>query len=314
MILAPAADAVDRFRADLLSLIGDESPGLGLAVSGGADSLALLLLAQAGFAGRIRAATVDHRLRPEASDEAVFVESLCHRLGIPHDTLRPEAPITGNLQSSARQARYDLLAEWRRRHRLKWLATAHHADDQAETLLMRLNRGSGVGGLSAIRSVNGSVIRPLLGWRRSDLEAIVERAGIEPVDDPSNKDERFDRARIRRQLREVDWIDRLGVARSAAALGEAEEALEWSTGRLWRERSVEVEGRLRLDVGQLPREFRRRLVRRALEKLAPGCGIRGEDLGRFISALESGRAATLAGVKGMAEGEWHFTLAPPRRR
>ena len=313
MTLLPAAEAIDRFSADLDALIGDHPGGVGLAVSGGADSLALLLLGHAALAGRVRAATVDHELRPEAADEAAFVATVSARLGVEHDILRPAEPIVGNIQSSARRARYSLLEEWRLAHRLDWLVTAHHADDQAETLLMRLNRGSGVGGLSAIRAVNGVILRPLLGWRRAELEAIVSQAGIEPVDDPSNRDERFDRVRMRRQLAQADWIEPLGLARSAAALAEAEEALNWAAERFWDQRSTSTKGSVQLDLDEVPPELRRRLVYRALQTLRPGLEVRGGDLSRFISALETGGCSTLAGVKGEGALPWRFTLAPERR-
>src|SRR5262245_16934078 len=133
----PARDPVVRFRADLQDLAGAEAGKLGIAVSGGPDSLALLLLAEAAFPGRVQAATVDHGLRTESADEAAFVAALCRQRDIPHATLRPETPIEGNIQSAARRARYALLEAWRSEQRLDWILTAHHADDQAETLLMR---------------------------------------------------------------------------------------------------------------------------------------------------------------------------------
>lgn len=309
----PPAEAVERFRSDLAAL-GCEAPnGLGVAVSGGPDSLALLLLARAALPGRVKAATVDHGLRPEAADEAAFVAKLCTRLGVVHETLRPVMPITGNLQSAARQARYALLEDWRGSRSLDWLATAHHADDQAETLLMRLNRGSGVAGLSGVRAVNMRVVRPLLGWRRSELVAIVAGCGIDPVTDPSNSDDRFDRVRLRRQLCQAEWIDAGAVARSAAALAEAEVALEWAAERLWTERAVPFGDGIRLDPEGLPAELRRRLVRRALGHFALGAAPRGDALGRFIEALEAGETTTLAGVMGHGGPIWELGPAPPRR-
>jgi tRNA(Ile)-lysidine synthase len=313
MELAPSAEAIARFRSDLARLVGDEGPRLGLAVSGGSDSLALLVLGEAAFPGAVMAATIDHGLRPEAAEEAEFVASLCRRLNVPHEILRPPEPIAGNLQSSARRARYALLEQWRGDHGLDWILTAHHLDDQAETLLMRLNRGSGVGGLAAIRAVNGSVVRPLLGWRRAELEAIVARAGIAPIQDPSNEEERFDRVRMRRWLQTAEGIDPQGLARSASALAEAEAALDWATERLWAERANESQDGLRLDINSIPAELRRRLVRRAIEKLSPGAEPRGDEIGRFIASLESSAMATLAGVKGKGGETWFFTLAPPRR-
>lgn len=311
--LSPPVEAVERFRSDLESLIGGAPIMLGLAVSGGADSLALLLLGHAALPGRVKAATVDHGLRAEAMQEAAFVTSTCARLGVAHEILRPSAPIEGNVQSGARQARYALLEEWRRGQGLDWIATAHHADDQAETLLMRLNRGSGVAGLSGVRAVNRHVVRPLLGWRRSELAEIVASSGLEAVADPSNSDDRFDRVRLRRQLGEAEWIDTLAVARSAAALAEAEASLEWAADRIWTERAVRSAAGIRLDPADLPTELRRRLVARALDHFAPGAAPRGDALSRFIAALDAGNVATLAGVKGKGGRVWEFSLAPPRK-
>ncbi|MEZ5684135.1 MAG: tRNA lysidine(34) synthetase TilS [Novosphingobium sp.] len=147
---------------------------------------------------RIAAATVDHGLRAEAPSEAAMVARLCGELGVPHATLRVTVG-EGNVQSNARAARYAALADWMERDGLGALATAHHADDQAETLLMRLNRGSGVPGLPVVRAwlcVPGTrlaLLRPLLGWRREDLARIVSDAGIVAAQDPSNSDDRFDR-------------------------------------------------------------------------------------------------------------------------
>lgn len=307
------AEIVERFRADLAALIGTRPTRLGLAVSGGADSLALLLLALAAREGAVMAATVDHGLRPGAANEAEFVASLCASYGIAHEILRPAVPIHGNIQAGARRARYALLEQWRRDHGLDWIATAHHSDDQAETLLMRLNRGSGVSGLASIRAANGPVVRPVLGWRRAELEAVVASAGLSPIHDPSNEDERFDRVRMRQWLKTAEGIDAGGLARSASALAEAAAALEWASDRLWTERASRSGDGLCLDVSQLPAEFRRRLVCRAISELSAGADLRGDEVGRFIDTLESGGTATLAGVKGKGGVSWSFSPAPARR-
>jgi tRNA(Ile)-lysidine synthase len=309
----PAEPLVERFRTDLQDLTGGSCARLGVAVSGGPDSLALLLLAAASFPGAVEAATVDHGLRPDSAGEAEFAARLSDRLGVLHRVLRLEAPLTGNLQSSARSARYRLLEEWRQARGLDWVATAHHIEDQAETVMMRLNRGSGVGGLGAIRAVNGRVIRPLLGWHRGELAAVVEAAGIEAVADPSNADARFDRVRVRRELGAAEWIDQRALARSAAALAQADEALEWMAERLFAELATRSGPDLRLDAAGLPAELRRRLVLRALRDIDPGANPRGDEISRLLAVLEAGDTATLAGVRCSGGGLWRFAAAPPRR-
>ena len=309
----PSPDQVERFRLNLDPLVGSTGGRIGVAVSGGPDSLALLLLACAARPGAVEAATVDHGLRAESAAEAETVERLCHRLGVPHATLRPANPIAGNLQSSARRARYALLDAWRRERGLDWVLTAHHADDQAETLLMRLNRGAGAAGLSGVRARNGHLLRPLLGWRRAELEAVVAAAGIDAVSDPSNVDPRFDRARLRRDMAGAPWLDPAALARSAEALADANEALDWAVDRLEAERVRSAAGAMRIDPAGLPREIRRRLLQRALRRLNPEAEPRGDELGRLLSALERGETATLAGTKAVGGESWRLDPAPPRR-
>jgi tRNA(Ile)-lysidine synthase len=322
MDASPPAELVERFRCDLEALV--PSPGtLAIAVSGGPDSLALLLLAHAAYPGRVRAATVDHGLRAEAAAEAAAVAALCGTLGIPHRILAAVVePVGEGLQAAARRARYAALAEWMDEEGLDLLLTAHHADDQAETLLMRLNRGSGVAGLAAVRgtgAVPGTdgrlrLCRPLLGWRRGELRAIVEAAGIEAAQDPSNADEAFDRARLRRRLAETPWLDPDALARSAALLAEAESALEWVAEPLFAARAEAGTGGITLRPQGLPPELLRRLVLRCLESVAPGARPRGEKLAAFIARLHAGGTATLGGVKATGGEVWRFEPAPPRRQ
>lgn len=197
-----AADASVLFR----SLAGED--GLIVAVSGGPDSVALLaLLAEWTGKGRPRllAVTVDHGLRAEAAQEALVVAELCARLGVEHRTRRwlGDKPQTA-LQEKARAARYALLAQEARAFGATAIVTAHTADDQAETLLMRLAAGSGVAGLAGMAprgSVNGIVLaRPLLGIGKSRLVATCGARGLSFVRDPSNDDPRFTRIRWRRLL------------------------------------------------------------------------------------------------------------------
>ncbi len=319
---APAPDLVSRFRLDLEAVAGGDSGPFAVAVSGGPDSLALLLLADAALPGRIAAATVDHGLRPESAAEAEAVARLCEFMGVPHRILAARVEPSGEgLQSAARTARYAALAEWMDGEGLGLLLTAHHCDDQAETLLMRLNRGSGVAGLAGVRalgSVPGSggrlrLCRPLLGWRRSELAAVVAAAGVEAALDPGNSDERFDRARLRRRLGEAQWLDPAALARSAALLAEAEAALEWTAGPLFAARAEVEAGAVCLRPRGLPAELLRRLVLRCLREIAPGAAPRGEALAGFIAKLEGGGSATLGGVKGTGGETWRFEPASPRR-
>jgi tRNA(Ile)-lysidine synthase len=273
----------------------------------------LLLLAHATLPGQIEAATVDHALRAGSAEEAMFVAAVCAAQGLPHTVLTPKTPITGNLQSAAREARYALLGEWADARGLDWIATAHHADDQLETLLMRLNRGSGVAGLAGVRARNGRIIRPLLGWRRAELRAIVSAAGIEAINDPSNRDDRFDRARMRKSLADAEWLDPLSASRSASALADAEAALAWTAKAYEARRVAAASGVVSLDPRGLPAELLRRLVLACLRRIAPEANPRGEDVERLILGLSEARVATLAGVKCTGGDFWLFASAPARR-
>ena len=290
-----------------------------MGVSGGPDSLALLLLAHAALGARVSAITVDHGLRPEAAAEARHVGTICSRRGIAHTVAAGGDAPRGNLQAGARRLRYRLLTDAAQRTGA-FVATAHHADDQLETMLMRLNRGSGVAGLAGIRPRVGPVVRPLLDWRRAELAAIVAACGERAIDDPSNRDGRFDRARLRMRLGDADWLDRRAAARSAAALTEAEEAIEWASDAAWaRHADAAVPGRVLLDArsmsdDRLPRELQRRLVRRALASVDAACVPREALLARTLAALAAGRTITVGRVLARVRaGRWLFELAPPPR-
>lgn len=337
--LTPAAEQVARFRRDLEAITGrapDTEHKLGVAVSGGVDSLALLLLAASAYPGLVVAATVDHGLRPEAAEEAAFVHGLCQTLGIPHDVLaRPENfPPTGNLQDWARWLRYLLLNYWGgsgtpvadRPWRTEWVAVAHQQNDVAETFLMRARRGAGVGGLAAIAATRPlmalpgpRLVRPLLGWSREELAQIVARAGVEAVEDPSNASPRFDRSRIRNLIAASPELPPARLALAAQNLRHAEEALEWMVRREWEARArIETHVLVSIDPIGLPYEIRRRLAKAAIDWWHDEIGRvepwHGTGLDRLVAALDSGGTGTIAGVKASAKpAEWHFSLAPARR-
>lgn len=286
-------------------------------MSGGPDSLALLLLAQTALPGRVAAATVDHGLRAEAADEAALVASLCAELGVPHAVLKVTlAP--GNVQAGARAARYAALADWMAREGLAALLTAHHADDQAETLLLRLNRGSGVAGLAGVRAlgqVPGAdlpLLRPLLAWRRADLAELVSAAGLAAAADPSNVDDRFDRARLRKALLGADWLDVPALAASAAHLADADAALDWAARREW------SEGVERAPMGLIyrpraPKAVALRVLARIVTEL-DGAEPRGGAIARLFDSLVARQPASIGSLvaRPMPDG-WHVTRAPQRR-
>lgn len=314
----PNAPPEARFVADLDALIGREArcdARFGVAVSGGPDSMALLALARDALGDRMESATVDHGLRPEAAAEAAMVARWCAGHGIPHATLKPVAPIAGSVQAAARAARYALMEDWRTERGLDWLMTAHHADDQAETLLMRLNRGSGVGGLAGVRERNGRVLRPLLSWRRDELARLVAERNLPFVQDPSNCDSRFDRAALRARLAGVDWIDPLAFARSAAALGEAQTALDWMTDALEQVHVRQEEGVVSLDRTDLPRELLRRLLLRMMGRIAPDALTpRGETVDQAIVQLLQGRKVMIGNLLLQGGSCWEIRAAPPRKQ
>ena len=266
-MIAPAD--LDRFRADLARL--HDSGRLALAVSGGADSMALLRLAHAALPGQIIAATVDHRLRAAAAEEAAMVAAHCAALGVPHIILTPATPPAG-------------------------------ASIQARAVIAGF-----------------PVLRPLLGWRRAELRRIATEAGAPFVDDPSNADPRHDRTRFRTLLAATPALDPVALARSATALGEAEAALAFASDRLWAERAA-GDAPLTLDVNGLPREFRRRLARRAISETRARHAIAvpewsdAANIEPLLDSLAAGTSATQAGVMLTPHGDiWTVTKAPPRR-
>lgn len=321
--LSPPAEAVARFRRDLGELIDVAQDRVLVAVSGGADSIALLLLAHAALGDRCSAATVDHGIRDASAGEARHVAMLCAQRGIGHAILSGPLPQrvgrTMNLSARARLLRYTLLDRHAADVGEAWLATGHHADDQVETVMMRLNRGAGVAGLAGIRRTGVRTIRPLLRWRRAELARLVAACGIPAVDDPSNVDDRFDRARLRKVLADADWLDAGRIGMSAAALGDAADALEWTARRLMRERCTGEGDALLLDTLALPGELARRLVLQCIERIDPGCDPTGPAVRRLIESVRTRGRGMLGDVlvtremDARATSVWRFRLAPPRR-
>src|SRR5437764_3548697 len=321
--MVPEPILIERFSADLDALLVRDAR-IGVAVSGGPDSLAWLWLAAAARPGRVEAATIDHGFREEARDEAAMVANICDRLGIEHATLTArwsELPETA-IQERARHQRYRLLGYWAEERGLDAIATAHHAEDQAETLLMRLARGSGVRGLAGMRprsvspGVHIRLVRPLLGWRRAELEQVCSAAGVIPAADPSNQDERFERVRVRRALAALDWLDAGAVAHSAANLADADAALDWAARAEWDDCVHERRGSIAYRPSDAPVEIVRRVVSRAIRKLATEGEFesRGSELTHLVATLSSGATAKLRGVLFSGGAEWPFVPSPNRTR
>jgi tRNA(Ile)-lysidine synthase len=323
-------------------------PAIVLAVSGGPDSIALMWLAvrwrRALRRGpRLIAVTVDHGLRTDAAREAREVKRLAESLDLPHRTMRwaGAKPKTG-LPAAARTARYRLLAQAARAHGATHILTAHTRDDQAETLLMRLLRGSGIGGLAAMARVterNGVLLaRPFLGVAKSQLMATLKKAKLDFADDPTNRDTKFTRPRIRAvmPMLAAEGGDARNLARLASRLARANAAVEILVDGA--ERYLALRDRGASQPGfdgngfdakafaALPEEIRLRLLLRAIDRF----GHEGPaELGKaeaLLAALDRAAAEktagrgqrlkqTLAGALiSLTDGRIRITSAPPRRR
>ncbi len=242
----PIADEpVGDDEADRLLRGLEDLAGFVIAASGGPDSTALLVLA-GRWAKRLKtppqilAVTVDHGLRPEAAAEAASVKQLARRLGVPHRTMawRGAKPKTG-LQEAAQLARYRLLMEAAARAGYGHVLTAHTLDDQAETVLFRLARGSGLTGLAGMATASRIplggkgqtfIVRPLLHVPKARLIATLRSAGIPYCEDPSNLDPRFARARLRSLMPALahEGLTAHGLARLAGRMRRAEAAIEFA--------------------------------------------------------------------------------------
>ena len=302
---------VERLRDHYQSLAPRR---IGIAVSGGSDSLALLCAAHAwskdGGGPAIEAVTVDHGLRPEAKEEAAYVRGLCETLGVPHSTLTWEGwDGRGNLQDQARRNRYALIASWARGHALDSVALGHTMDDQAETFLMRLARESGVEGMASMRLVfrrdGARFDRPFLIDRRADLRAYLLSRGVRWVEDPSNEDESFDRVKARKALATLGplGIGAAQLVRVAMNLRDASDAIAAVAAQVAREKVRAAGGDLIFDRSALrrqPPEVIRRLLAEAL-MFVGGADYppRRQPLDAVIQQVETGGNGTLHGCRIM---------------
>lgn len=303
--------------------IGPFEPGPHIAVgcSGGGDSMALTLLLKqwtAARQGRVTALIVDHRIRPESTEEATTVAAWLLRRGIEAVILtRPDTPLRGNLQAAAREARYGLLSGYCAAAGIPCLALAHNLEDQAETVLLRLARGSGVDGLSAMAWVSERpdvrLLRPLLDVPRARLRATLRAAGQAYIEDPSNEEDAFRRVRFRRLAPALaaEGLTAERLAATAARLGRARNALDAAAAAvLARGLRLFPEGYGELDAGPLrdsPPEIALRCLSRILTCVGGGAyPPRQERLQRLYEALmregEPFAGRTLAGCRIVPRG------------
>jgi tRNA(Ile)-lysidine synthase len=328
------------------------APGLVLAVSGGPDSIALMWLAARWRAAlskgpRLLAVTVDHGLRAEAASEAREVKRLARSLGMSHRTVRwsGEKPKSG-VPAAARAARYRLLATVARQNGASHILTAHTRDDQAETFLMRLFRGSGIGGLAAMARESERegvlIARPFLNISKSRLIATLEKAKIGYAEDPTNRDTRFTRPRIRNLIEGLgaEGGDARNLARLAARLARANVAIEIladgaarylalkdrkiasppATGTGLRNATFEAAA-----FAALPEEIRLRLLLRAIDQVGHEGPVELGKAEALLAALDHvlheatvkpqrRLKQTLAGAMvSLAGGRIVIVPAPPRR-
>lgn len=283
---------------------------LGVAVSGGGDSMALLHLLHraAPKAGlRLHCVTVDHGLRTESKAEAEGVANFCAGLGVTHETLHWDGPtVSGNLMDQARRARLTLIADWARGRGIAHVAIGHTADDLAESFLMNLSRAAGLEGLSGMRQAWDEQgvhwVRPLLGQSRQPLRNYLRRNGLSWIDDPSNENPKYQRVRARQAMRDLRplGVTAETIGQSIAHLSAANEALSQITAGVAAE-FRETAGGLYITKEILwhqPAEIRRRLLNGMIRWIGGSdYPPRAHQLARLEGLLQQGRDATLGGTR-----------------
>jgi tRNA(Ile)-lysidine synthase len=293
-------DPIERIAGHFAETPPDD---LAVAVSGGSDSTALLIALSDWQGGpRLHVVTVDHGLRPEARDEIAAVAALCAELGLSHEVLHWTWDGAGNLMAEARAARYRLMADWAKGRGIADVALGHTRDDVAETLVMRLSRGAGLDGLSAMRPrvlrQGVTFHRPFLELARDDLRAMLRKRGIGWSEDATNSDPAYDRARVRLALTTLE-LDTAQLARTAAQLAEARDALGEVAAWLAEAMVHFDEGDILIEAArwrEQPRDIRRRLLLAALRYVSGAdYGPRGAEMERLIDATEKASAMTLHG-------------------
>ncbi len=335
------ASAISQSEAKSLFPGLEQFPALVLAVSGGPDSTALMWLASRWCKSlktkpKLIAVTVDHGLRKESKQEAADVARLARKLGIEHRTLRwiGKKPSAG-LQQAARTVRYRLLAETARKLKASHILTAHTLDDQAETVLIRMIRGSGLRGLAAMQRISQlgggepsvQLVRPMLDVPKARLIATLKAAKIAYAEDPSNRDPRFTRARLRGLMGELarEGLTASRLAQLARRLRRADRALEAAVDRAEDKfASRPSEATIVLDAvgfARLPAEISLRLLGRAVMETGDEGPVELSKLESLNAGLKSAQNATqprfrrsLAGALVTLSGSKILVERAPARR
>ena len=297
-----AADRlVQRFSLAMAALTPPDK--IGVAVSGGSDSMALLYLAQHWGGARLHVVSIDHGLRPEAANETAMVAQTAQQLGLPHTTLNWQNwDGRGNLQDHARQARQSLLRDWAQQVGVTSIMLGHTRDDQAETVLMRLARGSGVDGLAGMQAAREDQglhwLRPLLGFERAELRDWLRAQNVNWADDPSNDNLTYDRVKARQMLAQLApmGVSAARLAETAQRMDEAREVLNMAAHDAAKHICRIQFGDIIFDapaLDDLPAETRNRLVADAL------CAVSSNPYRPRLAALRAAlkaRRATLHGA------------------
>lgn len=269
-----------------------------------------------GHGVQVHAATVDHGLREGSEAEARQVGQWCGALGISHTTLRWVWDGQGNLQDAARRGRRRTMAAWAQARQITDICLGHTCDDQAETVVMRLQRGSGVDGLAgmpAVRIEDGvNWLRPMLGLSRASLRDWLRAERIGWIDDPSNDDTRFDRVAARQAI-EVLNLDQGRLARTAMQMSAAASVLRQAAVAL-AEQAVTQEGNdlivSRAKLRGAPHDTRWRVVAGALQYVGQReYRPRFDALTGFTEALLTGEGRTLHGVRSQTAGKTAMRLS-----
>ena len=312
-------EALNKIFLD--AMIGIPKGDIGVGVSGGGDSLALMLLSAEWAQNNnrtLKAVTIDHGLRSGSSLECDHVKRISDGLSIEHTTLKWLMEPIGNLQNAARNARHELLLEWTKKQKLSVVLLGHTLDDNAETIVIKLIRGSGIDGLAGIEKnikINGlNIFRPLINTPREDLRSYLRVKKITWIDEPSNFDERFERIKVRNFLPSLSGVGLTPkkLVKLASHMRRAKEALNWQVSNFARQHVQQtIWGDLEINLNEfvkIPKEHQFRLLSSGLRWISGKVyKPRFQSLERLLNAITSrklGKSMSLMGCIIKYDGNW----------